>query len=351
MADSQSDDRRFARRVLVAVSLGAAVLILLLLLQILVQIVLVFFAGVMFAIMLTGLSSLVQRYLPLPYGWSLFLVCLLLVALVAGTGILLGPQVGQQLTELTQRLPEAVDRVARQLKQYDWFGQILQQMPKPEQAADPQLIARLAGLFSTAFGVVFNLVVIVFVGLYLAVNPRLYMNTVLRLVPPAGRPRGQQVLETMAHAMTRWLVGRLVTMLFIGVGTTIALLLVGVPLAFSLGLIAGILNFIPYLGPVLSAIPAVLIAFAEGPQMALYVVLIYIGVQTVESYVLDPLVERRSVYIPPGFQIPLQLMAGVLAGFLGVLLATPLVVIATIAVQMLYLEDVLGDSPRIVGES
>lgn len=349
MLDRQPDDRRFARRVLIAVSLGAAVLILLLLLQMLVQIVLVFFAGVMFAIMLTGLSGLVQRYLHLPYGWSLLLVCLLLVALIVGAGILLGPQIGQQLTELTQRLPGAVDRVARQLEQYDWIGQILQQMPNPDQAADPQLIARLAGLFSTAFGAVFNLIVIVFVGLYLAVNPRLYMNTVLRLVPPAGRRRGQQVLETMGHAMTRWLVGRLVTMLFIGVGTTIALLLVGVPLAFSLGLIAGILNFIPYLGPVLSAVPAVLIAFAEGPQMALYVALIYAGIQAVESYLLDPMVERRSVYIPPGFQIPLQLMAGVLAGFLGVLLATPLVVIATIAVQMLYLEDVLGDNPRIIG--
>jgi predicted PurR-regulated permease PerM len=349
MAQPPLGDRAFARRVLIASAIFVGVLVFLIFLRELVHILLVFFAGVLFAIMLDALSGFGQRYLRLPHGWALFLVCLLLVGLITGAIWFIGPQVGQQLVELGQRLPEAAEQAAGWLKQYDWLGSLMDRLPEPEQALDAQVLGRLPYIFSTAFGIVFYTVVIIFVGLYLAMNPRMYMSVVLRLVPPRGRPRGQLMLETVAYAMKRWLVGRLVTMVFIGVGTTLALWVVGMPLPFSLGLIAGVLNFIPYLGPLLSAVPAVLIAFAVGPQMVLYVLLIYIAVQSVESYVVDPLVERRSVYIPPGFQIPIQLMAGVLAGFMGLLLATPLVVVATVAAQMLYLEGVLGEHSRVIG--
>lgn len=350
MAATNDNKGVFARRALIAAVVTAAVLVTALLVREVLQILLVFFAGVLFAIMLAGLSELLQRVTRLPYGLALLTVCLVIVVVIAATVWFVGPQVGQQLTELGQRLPEAVEQAARRLRQYDWLGGLLDELPSPDEALDKNVLARVTSLFSTAFGALFNTIVVVFVGLYMAAKPQAYSAVVLRLVPPARRERVEHMLQTMGTAMKRWLVGRFLTMLFIGVGTTLALWLVGMPLAFSLGLVAGLLSFIPYLGPVLSAVPAVLIALADGPQMMLYVVLIYVAIQTVESYLISPLVERRSVYIPPGFQIPVQLMAGVLAGFMGVLVATPLIVIATIAVQMLYVEDVLGDHPRIVGE-
>lgn len=350
MSGQAADERRYARHVVIAVGLVAAATVLLAFLRHITQVLLVFFAAVLFAVLLDGLSSLVRRYLHLPHGVALGLVCTLLVVAVAGTGMLIGPHVAQQLGELSQRLPEAVGQAERWLRQYDWLSGVVESLPDAEQAFQSGALQRFTSFFTTAFGALVNTILVIVVGVYLAANPSLYTGVPLRLIPQRGRARGHHMFETMGHALKRWLIGRLVTMAFIAVLTTVSLWLVGLNLAVSLGLIAGLLSFIPYLGPVLSAIPAVLIGFAEGPQMALYVVVIYVGIQTVESYLLSPLVERRAVYIPPAFQITLQLIAGITAGFLGVLLATPLVVVVTVAVQLLYLEGILREPQDVVGE-
>ena len=128
-----------------------------------------------------------------------------------------------------------------------------------------------------------------------------------------------------------------------GALTAIALWLLGVPLAVALGVIAGVLNFIPNFGPWIAAIPALLVAVLQSPQHALAVALLYLVLQSVDGYVLTPLVDRKSVELPPVFTITAQVLLGVVFGFIGILLASPLTAVAMILIKMLYVEDLLGD--------
>jgi len=192
---------------------------------------------------------------------------------------------------------------------------------------------------------------VVIIGLYLAVRPLTYTEGVARLVPSEQRQRAGQVLAAMGHALRWWMVGRGASMLVVGILTALGLLLAGVPLFLSLGVIAGLFSFVPYIGPIAGAVPALLVAFTVSPVKALYVVLIFAGVQLLESNLITPLIQEQTVSIPPALLITAQVVAGVLAGILGVLLATPLAVTLTVAVQMLYVEDVLDEPVEVLGES
>jgi predicted PurR-regulated permease PerM len=139
-------------------------------------------------------------------------------------------------------------------------------------------------------------------------------------------------------------------MAVVGVLTAIGLWVAGVPLAFVLGLIAALLSFVPYIGPLAAVIPAALVALAEDPTKVIYVFALYGAVQLLESYLITPLIQERAVSIPPAVLIAAQVIMGVLAGAAGVLMATPLAVVLIVLVQMLYLEDVLGDSVSTLGE-
>jgi predicted PurR-regulated permease PerM len=150
------------------------------------------------------------------------------------------------------------------------------------------------------------------------------------------------VLHRLADTLWWWLLGRVASMTFIGVVTGIGLWLLDVPLAFVLGLLASLLSFIPNIGPILSAIPAILLAWVAGPEKALWVTGLYVGVQVVESFVLDPFIDRKTVYLPPAFTVFAQLVLALLGGLLGVALATPLAAAMVVLVAMLYVQDVLG---------
>jgi predicted PurR-regulated permease PerM len=138
-------------------------------------------------------------------------------------------------------------------------------------------------------------------------------------------------------------------MVFVGASTMIGLSLLGVPMAFTLGLLAGILTFIPYLGPILAAIPTGLVALLEGPRLALYAVLLYLAVETFEANVIFPLATQGVVHLPPAYTVIIQIAGGALAGLPGIIVATPLAVAAAVAVQMLYIEDTLGEPVEVLG--
>ena len=345
------DRDSFIRKVLLVAVVATAAVALVLFLRAVLGVLLIFFAGVLLAVALDGGSRLLSRHTFLSRRWSLLVVCLAVVGLFLAFGWLIGPQVGEQLAQLGESLRQAVEQIRGRISESPVAQALLENLPAADKAMNGgDLLTRVTGFFSTLLGAFANAAVILFLGIYLAFNPSLYSASVISLLPHARRRRGREVIAVLGRALRRWLLGRLVSMATVGVLTAAGLTLIGMPLAVPLGLIAAFLSFIPYLGPLLSAVPAILIGFADGPQMALYVVLVYTVVQTLESYLIDPIVERKAVYIPPAYQITAQLMATLTAGFMGILLATPLVVVATVLVQMLYLQDVLGDSPKIAGE-
>ena len=206
------------------------------------------------------------------------------------------------------------------------------------------ILSRITRIFSTTLGAVANVVVILAIGIYAAADPRTYVDNFIRLFSTNKRERIREVLYEVHHTLQRWLVGRVASMAVIGVLTTIGLSLLGVPLALTLGLLAAFLEFVPYVGFVISIVPAAMLGLLEGPTTALYVVLLYIGIQLFESYILTPLVEQRAVSIPPALTITVQLIFGVLVGAVGLLFATPLTAAIMVLVENFYIEDTLNET-------
>jgi predicted PurR-regulated permease PerM len=190
----------------------------------------------------------------------------------------------------------------------------------------------------------------VILAVYLAIEPELYVEGLARMLPPRRRARGREVIQAVAHALRWWLVGRVVSMLAVGVLTALALAIAGIPAALALGVLAGMLSFVPYIGPIASVVPALLATIPGWPWQPLWVLVIYSGVQFLEGNFITPLVQKRAVAMPPVVLLTAQIAFGLLFGLMGVFLATPLAVAAMVLVQTLYIQDTLGESIRVMGE-
>jgi predicted PurR-regulated permease PerM len=223
----------------------------------------------------------------------------------------------------------------------------MDQLPSFEQVrqnvSTSTLLSVGGGFFSSTMGAVGNFFVVILLAIYLASEPRFYIRGLIKLFPKPRRHRATQIVSAIGETLEWWLIGKVASMLFIGLVTWIGLSILGVPLALMLGLIAGLLSFIPNFGPIISALPALLLAFIDSPMTAVYVLGLYVGVQLVESNIVTPLIERETVELPPALTIVFQLALAVLVGGLGLVLATPLLAVIMVLVQMIYVEDILGD--------
>ena len=307
------------------------------------SVLLTLFAGLLLGVLLRGASRRLEARFGLSRTVALTLVCAGIALVIAAVGVFLAASISQQFSELSEQLPAAFEQVRSYVASNPLGSRVLESMTQGGGSGSSQAASQVFLAASTVVAALGNLVLVAFVGLFLAADPGVYRNAVIRLVPVAKRDRAAEVLDDTGEALLRWLVGRIVLMVVIGVQRKIVLLAMGVPLALALGVIAGALSFIPNIGPIISAVPAMLIAAAEAPIMALYVALLYLALQTAESYMLEPYVVRRTSDLPAAAVIGFQLLMGTLAGVLGLTLATPLLVVITVLVGRLYIEDVLGD--------
>ncbi|HEX4515044.1 MAG TPA: AI-2E family transporter, partial [Polyangiaceae bacterium] len=270
-----------------------------------------------------------------------------LVVSIVGAGaavvVIAGPRIVAQAAELGRSLPpalgQAMDRIRHALGAGGAFAVPSVDELKPEAKS---IVAGAQGAVAGSVELVASIVIVGFVGLYGALDPKAYTRAALALVPESRTDRAEQVLAETSHRLGRWLLGRAVAMAFVGVTTTIGLYLLNVPLAISLGLLAGALAFVEYVGAIASAVPPILLAFAQGPGQALGVVLLFLGVHLVEGYILTPLLARRAVHFPPGYTLAAQALFGALFGPLGLTFATPTCIVAATFVEILYVRDVLG---------
>lgn len=206
---------------------------------------------------------------------------------------------------------------------------------------------------SQTFAVVAGIILIIFMAIYIAADPDTYHRGLMHLFPHYMRNRAGHVLSATATVPRRWLVTQLIAMVTIGVVTTIALLILDVKAAFALGLIAGLLEFIPTIGPIISAVPAVFMGFVDSPEKALTVAAVYAGIQFLENHLLIPMLMKGGVDIPPVLTILSQALFVLLFGFLGLMVAVPMVAAVMVLVKMLYVERIVGDDVVVVnkGES
>ncbi len=218
--------------------------------------------------------------------------------------------------------------------------------PVPEMLSAPgTMLGKISAMLSTTTEMVAMAVVVLFVGIYTAAHPRLYVDALARLVPKPRRQRAHHVVTLLRQALRWWLVGRVATMSVMG-----ALTGLGLWLLCSDGIIAGLFQFVPYLGAIAAAVPAVLVAFTIRPWMALKVAALYAGIHLVQGYAVISLIQPRAVALPPAALLAMQVVMRVLLGVNGVILASPLTVVAFVLVQTLYIEDVLGDSVKVLGK-
>ena len=335
----------FARRVSVATAIVTLSVLLVALLWAATDLLLLLFASVLVACFLRGCANVLSARSGIPAGWSLATVLMLVLGGLAGIVWLLAPQVAAQADDLQRGVRHAVQQLGAYITQYEWGRRMLSEMPGvAELARRGNLLARVTGIFSSTLGFIANTVLVAFLGVYLAAAPGIYTRGIVRLFPKHRRPRIAEVLALVGETLRHWLVGRAFLMVTNGALTAIGLWLLGIPLALTLGLIAGLLNFIPNIGPLIAGVPAVLIAWTVGPMPALYVLVLYVVLQSLDGYVLTPLVQQRTVALAPALTIAAQVLFGVLAGTMGLLLATPLTAAALVIVRKLYLEDVLGDT-------
>ncbi len=338
-------ERPFAQRILIASALIALVFLLCFTLWNAVDVFLAVFAALLVAVFLRGLSGAIQKWTGLGENWSLFSVMVLLLAIIVGGIWLLAPRIADQADQLSTQLPQAVQSLLDRMRQHQWSRRMLSQAPDLGALLSQHqgIFARITGALPASLGALTNVFVILIIGVFLAAQPRLYRTGLLRLMPFPWRPRAEQVLHSIGETLRHWLLGQLFCMSIVALLTGIGLWILGIPLGLVLALIAGLLDFIPTVGPFLAAIPGVLLAFLQTPEKALLVAAVYTGVQMIENCLLQPFAQRRAVNLPPALMLFAQLLLGVSLGLFGLVLATPLTVTSIVLVKMLYVEDVLGD--------
>jgi predicted PurR-regulated permease PerM len=330
----------FAMRCLIASIIATGVLALAVFLWYSVYVLLLIFAGVLIAVLLRGLSDWVSDATRLPHRASIAIVLVVLISVLVGVFWLAAPALAREIGELAEQLPTALANLRSKLEQ-DRLGRlVLAQAPQVNaiMSGRGDLLGSVTGVVSSTLGAVVSLMVVLFTGLFLALNPRMYVRGVLHLVPEHRRDRMAEVLGAVGYTLKWWMIGQGIYMVIIGIVTAVGLYFIGVPLALVLGFLAAIFNFIPNFGPLFSLVPAVLLVLPVDPSKAVTVIVFYIVIQNLEGYVLMPWIQGKAVDLPGALTIIAQVLMGILAGGLGLALAAPLV-----AVKMFYVEDTLGD--------
>lgn len=335
----------FTRRLFVTVAVGA----LALLLWQIANVVLLLLLGILVALILGTLADKLSARTSMPRMLALVIVGITPLVLV-GLGVW---GFGGQITEQSSEIAQQFQKTVKQIQQHPWGQRVIAQAPSMG-----QILERSTGVFSQVTGaasrlldVLAGILIIMFMGIYLASNPGLYERGVIELLPERQRPRAREALDITGRALLWWLLAQLASMVIIGTLTWLGLMLLGIPLAPVLGLIAGVFEFVPVVGPIVSAVPAILVAFVQGPTQALYVLLLYVGIQQVESYLVTPLVQEQGTSLPPALTLLATIIFGILFGPLGIIVATPLMVVVFVLTKLLYVEGVLGSATNVPGRS
>ena len=340
-----SDDRLFVRKVLIVLGLAA----LFFLVWQLRNLLLMFFGAVVVASIFRAVADWICRTTKMPSAVATGLSILLVLGSLAALVALFGSHVLQQVKMLREALPAAWRAFEAEVGDFGLGNQLERLVASITTPGGGSLSSFGRTLVSVGSGLA-DFVVVIFAGIYLATQPNFYRIGAIKLVPPARRKVAAEAMLESERALRLWLMGQAIAMLVVGFATGIGLWLLGMPSAFVLGLLAGLLEFIPFAGPIIAAIPAVLLALVVGPEMALWVAGLYLLVQQFEGNVLSPMIQQYAVDLP-GVVLLFSLIGfGSLFGTLGVILAAPLAVVTMVLVKRLYVIETLDTPTPIPGE-
>lgn len=297
----------------------------------LIQPLLLVFAGLVVASMLDGGTRLIRRFVPIPRGLALLIVVCLVIAFVGGVFYLTGVEIAAQAEQLRATLEAQAMRVSGWLTELGVMPGASDLTGLAQQALGS--VGRVTSFIGGAIGAIASFVLVLVIGLFVAMDPRTYERGLQWMVPMASRDQFAITLARMGRTMRILLAGRLAGMVFEGALTWILLSIAGVPMALLLGILTGILAFIPNIGAFVSGVLMVAVGFSAGPTEGLWAIAIYFGVQTFDGYVLLPLVAKHTVDMPPALTVSSQILMSTLFGFLGLALADPIVAMIKVALE------------------
>lgn len=339
------------RRGAIPVALAALAVALGLLVWKLASVLLLLFAAALFGAALHHAGAFLHRRTRLPRTAGVITITLLVLGAIVAFGWFMGASFAGQLDDLADRIPQALDSVRAWLLQQPLLRPLGRELEALQSGAESSVgtADRFLDAFRVTLGTLSTVVVVVVLAVYLALDSERYRDGLVRLTPPAWRERARDLLEAWGEALSWWLAGRLLSMVVVGILIWIGLLAAGVPLPATLALLAAVLSFVPFLGPIFSTIPAALVALTVSVQTVAWTLGIFLAAQLLESYVITPQIQERTVSVPPVILVASQLVMGSLLGLAGVLFATPLVVAAGVTLQVVYLEGMLGEDVRLWG--
>ncbi|MCV0387860.1 MAG: AI-2E family transporter [Nitrobacter sp.] len=334
----------FFRRVLVVVATVAATYLV----WKIAALFFLFFATVLIAVLLAGLAGLVATFTSMSRSCALAASSVTVAAVVVAILGLFGTQLAGQISDVFARLPGAIEAGGEQLGIHNAFEQIKQAISAE---GGGQLLSRVASLGYTAMGVATDLVLIIVMAVYLAADPRLYRAGMIKLFPPEQHERVGDALDVTASALRLWFLGQLVSMVLVGVLSGFAFWAIGLPSPLGLALVASATNFVPMIGPLIGAMPALLFAVTQDLATAFWTMVAVLAVQQLEGNLITPMVQRRAVDIPPALMLLGIAVFGLLGGIAGIIFAVPLTVAIMVLVQKLWIRETLGEKTTIPGET
>lgn len=327
-----------------------AILVVLIAIREWASVLLMGFASLLIGIALRGGANFLHRRLGLSFRLGVIVTAVVALGMGFPLFAAIGPALSQQFTELLNTLPQAWQQVTDWLESSS-LGQFLEKQLDPTDGSSssggaslPSIFGYLTGTITTVFGGVMNIFLMLTMAIFLALDGPSYRAGFLRLIPMWYRDRAGDILSEIGVALGRWMGGQILDMILVALLTGFGLWMLGVPLALVLGLIAGLTNIIPFIGPFLSGVPAVMIGLTQGFEMGVYVTLLFVVIQQVEGNILMPMIQKYAAQLPPVLTMLAIVAFGGAFGIFGVILATPLLLVAIILVQRIYIEDILGDT-------
>lgn len=328
----------FERRVFRATVVVLATLAGAYLLWLLVDLLLLLFACALTSLIFLTITNFVRRHSRLPFGPALALSVLGVLALLVAAFWFFGATMQAEFAEFGSRLPAAWEGVQAQLRESQTGSAILERAQKLAPTGQTLVSAATATL-TTVGGAISGVAIVLIGGLYLAAQPALYGGGLLRLVPNGSRERVAGTLDAITVSLRNWLKGQALGMLFVGAATGFGLWMAGLPGAWAIGLIAGLAEFVPYLGIFVAGIPAIILGFGQGVETGLWTLAVLVAVQQLQGNLVMPLLQNKMVDLPPAITIFGIIAAGILFGLAGVLLATPLTIVVLVLVRRFYLGE------------
>ncbi|MDB5003216.1 MAG: hypothetical protein JWQ34_1441 [Mucilaginibacter sp.] len=340
---AEKKELSYINKVWQTVGIVALLVVTILIIRVAFDILLTVLAGVLIAVYFHGLGDTIQRRTKLKRKAAMAISIIGSIILLSALFWFMGTKIQQQVAELSNTLPHTLNTAKAKLSQTSIGQKVLESVSGNN---SQKLMTTVQGFFSTTFGVLGDIYIILFLGIFFTANPSLYKDGILILVPHSKKELGKHIMNRISLALKGWLKGMLFSMLLITILIGVALSIIGVPVALILALITGLLELVPNIGSLIAMIPGVLLALTMGTNIAIMVALIYIASQTIVANIVTPLIQKKMINLPPALTLISQLIMGTVSGALGIILAVPLLAILIILVDELYVKKIAHNDDK-----